>query len=69
MKKRLLEQMSDSIRVKHYSIRTEKAYLDWVKRFIQFNKYRHPRDMGAREIKQYLTWLAVKGKVSASTQQ
>lgn len=68
MKKRLLEQISDAIRVKHYSIRTEKAYLDWVKRFVQFNNYRHPRDMGAREIEEYLTWLAVKGKVSASTQ-
>lgn len=68
MKKRLLEQVSDVIRLKHYSIRTEKAYLDWIKRYVKFNNYQHPQDMGEKEIKKFLTWLAVKGNVSASTQ-
>ena len=65
---RLLNQVRDKIRLKHYSIRTEQAYTDWVKRFILFHKKRHPKDMGAGEVEQFLTHLAVAGKVSASTQ-
>ena len=65
---RLLNQVRDKIRLKHYSIRTEQAYTDWVKRFILFHKKRHPKDMSAREVEQFLTHLAVAGKVSASTQ-
>ena len=66
--KPLLEQVRDKIRVRHYSIRTEEAYLHWVKRFILFHGKRHPRDMGAKETEAFLSHLAVNGKVSASTQ-
>ena len=65
---KLLDQVRGKIRVKHYSIRTEQAYLDWIKRFIlHFNK-QHPKDLGAEEVEQFLTYLAVEGKVAASTQ-
>ena len=59
-------QGADSL--KHYSIRTEQAYLDWIKRFIRHFGKRHPRDMGAKEVREFLTHLAVAGKVAASTQ-
>ncbi len=65
---RLLDQVRDVIRFKHYSIRTEQSYLGWIKRFILFHKKRHPRDMGAEEVTQFLTHLAVHGNVTASTQ-
>jgi integron integrase len=65
---KLLDQVRDKIRLKHYSIRTEQAYTDWVKRFVLFHKKRHPSDMGAVEVEQFLTHLAVEGNVSASTQ-
>lgn len=65
---KLLEQVRDKIRLKHYSIRTEQAYLDWIKRFILFHHKRHPLDMGAIEIEAFLTHLAVVSNVSASTQ-
>jgi len=65
---RLLEQLRDEIRFRHYSIRTEQAYLGWVKRFILFHGKRHPRDMGAEEVTRFLTHLAVQGNVAASTQ-
>lgn len=65
---KLLVQVRERLRVKHYSIRTEQVYVDWIKRFILFHGKRHPKDMGAREIEAFLTHLAVKGKVSASTQ-
>ena len=65
---RLLDQLRDRIRLKHYSIRTEGVYVDWVKRFIWFHDKRHPRQMGKEELEAFLTHLAVKGKVSASTQ-
>ena len=64
----LLEQVRAVIRFKHYSIRTEQTYLDWIKRFILFHGKRHPRDMGADEVRAYLTHLAVEGHVAASTQ-
>ena len=67
-KPRLLDQMRERIRLKHYSIRTERVYCEWVKRFIRFHHYRHPLDMGAPEIEAFLTELAVKRNVSASTQ-
>jgi len=66
--KRLLDQLSESIRLKHYSIRTEQAYRGWVRRFILFHGKRHPQEMGAREVEAFLTHLAVEGRVSASTQ-
>lgn len=65
---RLLDQVRDRIRRKHYSMRTEDAYLHWIKRFIFFHGKRHPREMGAPEVEKFLTHLAVAGRVSASTQ-
>lgn len=65
---KLLDQLRESIRLKHYSYRTEKSYVDWVKRFIIFHKMMHPKDMGAREVRDYLSHIAVKLNVSASTQ-
>jgi integron integrase len=66
--KRLLDVVRDAIRTKHYSIRTEEAYVNWVRRFILFHGKRHPKDMGGPEIEAFLTHLAVEGHVSASTQ-
>jgi len=66
--KKLIEQIRDKIRLKHYSIRTEKTYVDWAKRFILYNNKRHPLELGEKEINAYLTFLAVKVKVAASTQ-
>lgn len=65
---KLLDHVRDRIRVKHYSIRTEQAYVDWIKRFIYFHGKRHPRDLGASEVEAFLTHLAVTGNVAASTQ-
>ncbi len=66
--KKLLDQVRDVCRVKHYSRRTEDAYTDWIKRYILFHKKRHPQDMGVKEIEAFLTHLAVEGNVAASTQ-
>lgn len=65
---KLLDQMRERLRVMHYSIRTEKVYLDWAKRFILFHGKRHPRELDASHIETFLTHLAVEGRVSASTQ-
>jgi integron integrase len=65
---RLLDQVRNVIRLKHYSIRTEQSYLGWIKRFILFHNKNHPRRMGAEEVTQFLTDLAVRGNVAASTQ-
>jgi integron integrase len=65
---RLLDVVRDEIRFLHYSRSTEQAYTQWIKRFIYFHNKRHPREMGANEIKSFLTHLAVKQRVSASTQ-
>ena len=65
---KLLDQVRGKIRLKHYSIRTEQAYTDWIKRFILHFGKRHPRDMGAAEVEKFLTYLAVHGKVVDSTQ-
>jgi integron integrase len=67
-KTRLLDQMRDVLRLKHMSLRTEEAYLSWAKRFILFHDKRHPKDMGAPEIRAFLTSLAVQHQVAASTQ-
>jgi integron integrase len=67
-KPRLLDQVRDAIRVRHLSIRTEQAYLDWIRRFIIFHQKRHPRDLGKAEITRFLTWLATHRRVAASTQ-
>jgi len=65
---KLLDQLRDAIRLRHYSIRTEETYVQWVRRFIFFHGKRHPGEMGAPEITAFLTHLAVKEKISASTQ-
>lgn len=65
---RLSEQVRNAIRLRHYSIRTEQSYLDWIKRFILFHHKKHPREMGAPEVEQFLTHLAVDRNVAASTQ-
>jgi len=67
-KPKLLDRLRYAIRRMHYSYKTEKSYVAWVKRFILFHKLRHPGDMGAKEIEEFLTYLAVERKVSASTQ-
>jgi integron integrase len=65
---RLLDRMRERLRVKHYSIRTEQSYLDWVRRYVRFHGLRHPSELGAEAVEQFLTALAVKGNVAASTQ-
>jgi len=64
---RLLDQMRQVLRLRHYAQRTEACYVDWARRFIRFHGLRHPRDMGAAEVVQFLTHLAVEGRVAAST--
>ena len=66
--KRLLDQVRDAIRLKHYAYSTEKAYINWAKRFIFYHNKRHPKDMGEKEIGEFLTHLAVEENVAASTQ-
>lgn len=65
---KLLEQVRDRLRLKHYSLRTETAYVGWIKRYIFFHGKRHPREMGKAEAEAFLTSLAVERNVSASTQ-
>ncbi len=67
-KPRLLDRVHEAIRTRHYSRRTEKAYVGWIKRFIFFHNKRHPAEMGAPEVTQFLSSLAVYSHVSASTQ-
>ena len=65
---RLLDRVRERIRVRHYSLRTEKSYVGWVRRFVLFHGSRHPLELGKLEVEMFLTDLAVRGKVSASTQ-
>jgi len=65
---RLLDQVRAAIRVKHYSIRIEESYINWIRRFILFHGKQHPAEMGEPEVGQFLSHLTVKGKVAASTQ-
>ena len=67
-KPKLLDQVRNSLRQRNYSYRTEQTYIGWIKRFILFHKKRHPKDMGEKEIEEYLTFLAVKRKVAPATQ-
>jgi hypothetical protein len=60
-KPKLLDLVRNTIRLKHYSIRIERAYIDWVKRFMLFHHKRHPASMGAPEIRAFLSYLAVEG--------
>jgi integron integrase len=66
--RKLLDQISDVARLRHMSLRTEQAYRNWAKRYIFFHNKRHPREMGAAEVRAFLTHLAVDEKVAASTQ-
>ena len=66
--RRLLDQLRDALRTRHYSIRTEDAYVRWARRFILFHGKRHPNDMGAEEVVAFLSHLATEGGVSPSTQ-
>lgn len=65
---RLLDQVRSAIRIRHYSRRTEKAYVFWIRRFVIFHRMRHPAEMGETEVTQFLSSLATQNKVSASTQ-
>lgn len=67
-KQPLMQQVRNLIRTKHYSIRTEQAYTGWIKRFILFHHKKHPSEMGAVQINEFLTYLAVRERVSAKTQ-
>jgi integron integrase len=67
-KPKLLDQVRYAIRTKHYSLRTEESYIQWIRRFILFHNKRHPKDMGAEEVGQFLSDLAVTHHVAASTQ-
>jgi len=66
--KKLLDQVREIIRIKHYSYRTEQTYIEWIKRFIFFHKKRHPKNMGAEEVQSYITYLANERHLAASTQ-
>lgn len=65
---KLLDQVRNAIRARHYSLRTEQAYVHWIKRFIHFCELRHPRTLGASDVSRFLTDLAVRRRVAASTQ-
>lgn len=67
-KPRLLDRVSAEMRVRHYSLRTEETYIQWIRRYIYFHGKRHPSDMAEPEIKAFLSWLATDRKVAASTQ-
>jgi Phage integrase, N-terminal SAM-like domain len=67
-KKKLLDQVRDAIRLKHYSYRTEETYVQWIRRYILFHNKRHPQEMGVPEIEAFLTHLATVENVAASTQ-
>ena len=65
---KLLEQVRTVIRTRHYSFRTEKTYIHWIKQYIFFNSKRHPSELGAAHLSGFLSYLAVSRKVAASTQ-
>jgi len=65
---KLLDQVSGAIRARHYSRRTEEAYVHWIRNYILFHGKRHPRDLTAAHVTAFLTALAVKQRVSSSTQ-
>ena len=67
-KPKLLDQVREKCRLLHYSIRTEEAYVNWIRKFILFHDKRHPTEMSGPEVEQFLTHLAVQQHVAASTQ-
>lgn len=64
-----MEMVRGEIRLRGYSLRTEKSYLFWMKKYILFHQKRHPSTMGSLEVKEFLTWLAVKRNVAVNTQK
>ena len=66
--KKLLDRVRDSIRVRHYSIRTEEANVQWIRRFIVFHQKRHPSEMGLTEVRAFLDHLVLEENMAASTQ-
>ncbi len=66
--RKLLDQVRDALRLKHYAYSTEESYVQWIRRFILFHNKRHPKEMGSSEVTAFLTHLAVEGNVAASTQ-
>ena len=64
----LLQVAREKMRTRHLAYRTEQSYLQWIRRYVRFHQRRHPRDLGAEGVEQFLTYLAVNRKVSASTQ-
>ena len=67
-KSQLLDQVREVLRLRHYSNRTEEAYVQTIRRFILYHRKRHPREMGVDEIRQYLSHLAIDDNVAASSQ-
>src|SRR2546427_12227810 len=65
---RLLPRVREAMRTRHMSPRTEEAYLGWIRRYILFHGKRHPAELGAPEVSRFLSYLAVEGRVAASTQ-
>ena len=66
-KPKLMDQMRQVMRVKHYSYQTEKSYLNWARRYILFHEKRHPSELGTAEVRAFLSHLAIDRQVSAST--
>jgi integrase len=66
--RKLFDVAREKMRTRHMALRTEQAYLQWIRRYIAFHDRRHPRDLGGPDVEQFLTHLAVERKVSASTQ-
>ena len=67
-KPKLLDRVREAVRIRHYSIRTERAYVDWVRRYILFHRKKHPSSLQARHVGEFLSHLAQKRNVAASTQ-
>jgi hypothetical protein len=67
-KPKLLDQLRQLMRLRHYSVRTEEAYVGWIRRYILFHGKRHPRQLDERHVSESLSSLAIKGRVAASTQ-
>src|SRR2546421_9486440 len=67
-KPKLLDQVRQLMRLRHYSLRTEEAYVSWIRRYILFNGKRHPRELDEKHVSQFLTDLAINGRVAAATQ-
>jgi hypothetical protein len=65
--RRLLDQLREQLRYLHYSLRTEEAYVHWVRAFVRWSGMRRPRQMGAAEVQAFLAWLAIERRVSVST--